>query len=55
MCSVVIVIGTIGALGIVIGFFNYWGLNPTNDERAARASILSNPLDMGEVINRKSN
>jgi hypothetical protein len=49
MCSVVIVIGTIGSLGIVTGFFNYGGLSPTNDEWAARTSILSDPLDRGEV------
>jgi hypothetical protein len=48
MYFVVIVIGAIGSLGMAVGFFNYGGLSPTNDDQA-RTSILSDPLDMGEL------
>jgi hypothetical protein len=49
MCFVVIVIGAIGSLVMIPGFFNKGGLSPTHDERAARTSILSDPLDAGDV------
>ena len=49
MCSVVIVVGAIGSLVMIAGVSNKGGLSPTYDERAARTSILSDPLDTGEV------
>jgi hypothetical protein len=49
ICSVAIIMGAIGSLAMIAGFFNNGGLNPQNDERAARTSILSNSLDTGEV------
>jgi hypothetical protein len=49
LCTVVIVVGAIGSLVMIAGFYNKGGLSPTYDEPAARTSILSNPLDAGAV------
>lgn len=49
ICSVAIIMGAIGSLAMIAGFFSNGGLSPQNDERAARTSILSDSLDTGEV------
>ena len=49
LCSVVIVIGTIGSLIMIAGFFNNGGISTLKDEWADNTSILSDPLGMGEV------
>jgi hypothetical protein len=50
LCSVFIVIGIIGSLIMIAGFFNNGGISTLKDERADNnTSILSDPLRMGEV------
>ena len=50
--SVVIVIGVIASIMILNGFFNNEGMSPANERGAAKTSILSDPLDTGEVKGR---
>lgn len=47
--SVVIVIGVIASIMILNGFFNNEGMSPANERGAAKTSILSDPLDTGQV------
>jgi hypothetical protein len=49
LCSVVIVIGIIGSLIMIAGFFNNGGISTLKDEWTDNTSILSDPLGMGEV------
>jgi len=47
--SVLIVISVIASIMILNGFFNNEGMSPANERHPVKTSILSDPLDTGEV------